>query len=285
MKMKNYLFIMFVAVTMCICVGVNAYSQHNTIIESDSIKLFEGFSRSFLSPAKPEQLPAAAKQQAAQAQQPGSEQLPVAAPQPAQAQQPVQSQQVQQGEVVFRVVKITNIQGNNPLNPAQPVYNFGGVTVSNTDDLIDCVRGGTCVSSSTGGGGTLVCSPNSGFSDVASLIESVGCYVKGNGTICRVERLPSFADLSYELFFVMYDTISASVVAATASVSDYKMTKPPSNNTVISPGGDTFYKINAGTYTTEVQHKSTGARYRINFTVTNLGGNNFRLTVNSLTKI
>jgi len=279
MKMKNYLFIMFVAVTMCICVGVNAYSQQNTIIESDSIKLFEGFSRSFLSPAKPEQLPAAAKQQAVQAQQPGSEQLPVAAPQPGQ------SQQAQQGEVVFRVVKITNIQGNNPLNPAQPVYNFGGVAVSNTEELIDCVRGGTCVSSSTGGGGTLVCSPNSGFSDVGNLIDSVGCYIKGNGTICRVERLPSMGDLKYELFFVMYDTISKSVVAATASVSDYKMTKPPSNNTVISPGGDTFYKINAGTYTTEVQHKSTGARYRINFTVTNLGGNNFRLTVNSLTKI
>ena len=260
MKMKNYLFIMFVAVTMCICVGVNAYSQHNTIIESDSIKLFEGFSRSFLSPTKPEQLPAAVKQAE-------------------------QSQQVQQGEVVFRVVKITNIQGNNPLNPAQPVYNFGGVTVSNTDDLIDCVRGGTCVSSSTGGGGTLVCSPNSGFSDVGNLIDSVGCYIKGNGTICRVERLPSFADLNYELLFVMYDTISKSVVAATASVSDYKMTKPPSNNPVVWPSGDTAYKISAGTHTAEVQHKSTGARYRINFTVTNLGGNNFRLTVNSLTKI
>jgi len=279
MKMKNYLFITFAAVIMCVCVGINAYSQQNTIIESDSIKLFEGFSRSFLSPAKPEQLPAAAKQQAVQAQQPGSEQLPVAAPQPGQ------TQQVQQGEVVFRVVKITNIQGNNPLNPAQPVYNFGGVTVSNTDELIDCVRGGTCVSSSTGGGGTLVCSPNSGFSDVGNNIDSVGCYIKGNGTICRVERLPSMGDLNYELLFVMYDTISKNVVAATASVSDYKMTKPPSNNPAITPGGDTVYKINAGTHTAEVQHKSTGARYRINFTVTNIGGLDFRMTVNSLTKI
>jgi len=258
--MKNCLVIAFAAAIMCVCAGINAYSQQNVILDSDRKVLFEGFSRSFLSPTKPEQLPAAVKQ----------------------AEQP---QQVQQGEVVFRVVKITNIQGNNPLNPIQPVYNFGGVLVANVDDLIECVRGGTCVSSSTGGGGTLVCSPNSGFSDVASLIESVGCYVKGNGTICRVERLPSMGDLKYELFFVMYDTISKSVVAATASVSDYKMTKPPSNNPVVWPSGDTAYKISAGTHTAEVQHKSTGARYRINFTVTNLGGNNFRLTVNSLTKI
>jgi len=225
--------------------------QQNITLDSDSTKLFEGFGSYFMSPSKPETLT-------------GTGQL--------------------QGEAIFKVVKVTNLQGNNPFNVYQPVYNFGGVLVANVDDLIDCVRGGTCKSST--GGGTLICSPSSGDSDVANLKDSVGCYIKGNGTICRVERLPSVADLKYESLYVMYDkTWAMSAVAGTDMTSDYNMTKPPSNNSVTWPGGNVVYKINNGTYTAEVQHKSTGVKYRINFTLLNLGGNNVRLTVNSVTKI
>jgi len=85
---------------------------------------------------------------------------------------------------------------------------------------------------------------------------------------------------------VMYDNIMSMVsVAGTHSTSDYKMTKPPSSSSVVLPGGNTVYKVPNGTYTAEVQNKGTGARYRINFTVTNLPGNNVRLTVNSLNRI
>jgi len=251
--MKNCLVIAFAAAFMCVCIGINAYSQQHVILDSDSAKLFEGFSRYFVSPTTPEKAPS-----------------------------PVVGQALG-GDAVFKVVKVTNIQGNNPFNPVQPVYNFGGVLVANVDDLIECVRGGVCSSS---GGGGIICSPNSDTSDTANLKDSVGCYIKGNGTICRVEKLPSVADLKYESLFVMYDTLTAkSSVAGTDITSDYNMTKPPSSSTVVWPGGTVVYKVSNGTYVAEVQHKTTGAKYRINFTVTNLPGNNVRLTVNSLSRI
>lgn len=249
--MKNCLIIAFAAAFVFI--GVSAYPQQNVILDTDSAKPFEGFSRYFLTPTQAEKLPGTG--------------------------------QVQEGDGVFKIVKVTNIQGNNPFNPIQPVYNFGGVLVANVDDLIECVRGGTCQSQGTGSG-SIICSPNSGTSDTANLKDSVGCYIKGNGTICRVERLPSVADLKYESLFVMYDNFMAmSTIAGTDSTSDYKMTKPPSSSSVVWSGGTTVYKISSGTYVTEVQHKSSGVKYRINFTVTNLPGNNVRLTVNSVTRI
>jgi len=248
--MKNCLVIGF-AVAL-VLISVNAYPQQNVILDSDKAKLFEDFAKYFFTPGQAEKLTGTG--------------------------------QIQEGDTVFKIVKVTNIQGNNPFNPVQPVYNFGGVLVANVDDLMECVRGGTC--QGTAGGGGIICSPNSDVSDTASFKDSVGCYIKGNGTICRVEKLPSVADLKYESIFVMYDKSWAmSAVAGTDSTSDYKMTKPPSSSSVVWPGGTTVYKVSNGTYTAEVQHKSTGARYRINFTVTNLSGNNVRLTVNSLTKI
>lgn len=248
--MRHFLTRLFFAAFLFLCFIVDAHSQENIILDSDSAKPFEGFSRYFVSPTKPETLT-------------GTGQV--------------------QGEAVFKVVKVTNIQGNNPFNTSQPVYNFGGVLVANVDDLIECVRGGACSSS---GGGGIICSPNTDTSDTANLKDSVGCYIKGNGTICRVEKLPSVADLKYESLFVMYDTLTAkSTVAGTDTTSDYKMVKPPSSNSVVWPGGGVVYKVSNGTYTTEVQHKTTGVKYRINFTVTNLPGNNVRLTVNSLSRI
>jgi hypothetical protein len=247
--MKNCLIIAFAAAFVFI--GINAYSQQNVILDSDSAKLFEGFGRYFVSPAAPEKAPVVG--------------------------------QILGGEAVFKIIKVTNIQGNNPFNPIQPVYNFGGVIVANVDDLIECVRGGRC---SATGGGSIICSPNTGNSDVANLKDSVGCYIKGNGTVCRVERLPSVADLKYESLYVMYDkTWAMSAVAGTDMTSDYKMIKPPSGASIVWPGGNVVYKVSNGTYNAEVQHKSTGVKYLINFTVTNLPGNNVRLTVNSLSRI
>ncbi len=65
------------------------------------------------------------------------------------------------GATGFRIVKVTNISGNNPFHPTQPVLNFGGVVVANVDDLLECIRGGVC---KPGGGdtqGTKQCSPSS----------------------------------------------------------------------------------------------------------------------------
>lgn len=260
--MKNFLMIAFSAAL--ILIGVSAYSQQNIILDSDSAKPFEGFGRYFVTP---------------------SPTSPTASTKPSGSVTPEKSPTVDKvlgEEVVFKIVKVTNIQGNNPLNPSQPVYNFGGVLVANVDELVDCVRGGTCKGSSSVG---IVCSPSTGDSDVASLKDSVGCYIKGNGTICRVERLPSTADLKYETLFVMYDSfVSNTSVAGTDTKSDYNMIKPPTSSSV-SWGPTTVYKVSNGTYTAEVQHKGSGAKYRINFTVTNLPGNNVRLTVNSLTRI
>lgn len=254
-KMRNRFVLTIVAVLLFLSLKGAAFcqeqnTQDSIIFDSDSAKLFEGFSKYFVSPSKPETIKGTG--------------------------------QIAQGEVVFEVVKVTNLQGNNPFNVQQPVYNFGGVLVANVDALIDCVRGGTCKASS---GVAIICSPNTGDSDVASLKDSVGCYIKGNGTICRVERLPSVADLKYETIFLMYDTLTAkSIVVGTDLNSDYKMTKPPSGSSVPWPGM-IVYKVSNGTYTAEVQHKTTGVRYRINFNVLNLGGNNVRLTVNSVSQI
>ncbi|MCX8110328.1 MAG: hypothetical protein N3D15_03645, partial [Syntrophorhabdaceae bacterium] len=67
------------------------------------------------------------------------------------------------------------------------------------------------------------------------------------------------------------------------------ITKPPTNNTVVWPGCCTVYKVPPGTYTLEVKHKTTGAIYRINFTVQEFpigkSDKDIRLTVNSLTRI
>ncbi len=249
--MRNRLVCALTVMVLFLFYSANAFSQ-NIILDSDRAKPFEGFGSYFISPTTP---------------------LKSAISGP-----------IIGDEAVFKVVKVTNIQGNNPFNQYQPVYNFGGVLVSNVDDLMECVRGGVC--KSTSGGGGITCSPNTDTSDTANLKDSVGCYIKGNGTICRVEKLPSVADLKYESLFVMYDNItSKSTIAGTDSTSDYKMIKPPTNSSVVWPGGTTVYKVSNGTYTAEVQHKTTGQKYRINFTVTNLPGNNVRLTVNSLTKI
>jgi hypothetical protein len=38
------------------------------------------------------------------------------------------------------------------------------------------------------GGGGIICAPNSDTSDTASFKDSVGVYIKGNGTICRLKN-------------------------------------------------------------------------------------------------
>jgi hypothetical protein len=248
---ESFLTRVFFIVLLFFITVSNLYSQNSIILDSDSAKLFEGFGQYFVSPGQTEKL--------------------------------IGQNQIPDGDAVFKIVKVTNIQGNNPFNTVQPVYNFGGILLSNVDDLIECIRGGTCRGT---GGGSLICSPNTGVSDVANLKDSVGCYIKANGTICRVEKLPSPADLKYESLFVMYDTLVAmSSVAGTDTTSDFKMTKPPSGNTIMWPGGNVVYKIAPGTYIAVVQNKNTGTKYEINFTVANLPGNNVRLTVNSLRRM
>ena len=235
--------------------AVNGWAQ-STVLDADSQQPFAGFGQYFVAPQEPE------KQK---------ETLP-------------SSPSAAEGEAVFKILSITNISGNNPFHTTQPVLNFGGVVVSSVDDLAECIRGGVCQSGKKET--TMTCSPSSGISDLASCIESVGCYLKSNATVCRVEPLPSSPDLSYETFFVMNDyRFAKSNVVGTASKSDYKLIIPPSGNTYVWPGGDTVYKIGTGTYTLEVQHKVTGLRYRIEFTVQQLASNDIRLTVNSLVKL
>ena len=43
--------------------------------------------------------------------------------------------------VGIRILQIRNIQGNNPLNPDQPVYNRDGTTYDSLDDLLDVDSG------------------------------------------------------------------------------------------------------------------------------------------------
>jgi hypothetical protein len=252
MKIERYLWSTLLMASLLLVAVPHLLGQESIVLDSDSARLFEGFGQYFYSPGQAEKLSPTG--------------------------------QIGEGQAVFKIVKVTNISGNNPFNPTQPVLNFGGIVISSVDDLIDCIRGGTCKTGT--GGGSLICSPNSGVSDKANFIDSVGCYIKGNGTICRVERLPSSGDLQFETIFVMYDEVFAmSSVAGTASVSDFRMIKPPSGNSLVWPGGDTVYKIIPGNYTAVVQHKNTGVKYEIMFRLDNLPGNNVRLTVNSLRKM
>ena len=48
------------------------------------------------------------------------------------------------GEAHIRIVSVTPIAGNNPLNTSQPVLNFGGVVVATVADLVNCVQLGGC---------------------------------------------------------------------------------------------------------------------------------------------
>lgn len=233
---------------------VNGWTQ-TTVLDTDSQQPFAGFGQYFVTPQDPE------KQKEA---------LPGAP-------------SATEGDAVFKILSISNVSGNNPFHTTQPVLNFGGVVVGSVDDLAECIRGGVCQEGKREI--SMLCSPSSGISNLSSFKDSVGCYLKSSGTVCRVEQLPSNADLAYETFFAMYDNISTRDVVGTASVSEYIMTKPPSSDKVIWPGGDVVYKIGPGTWTLEVQHKVTGLRYRIQFTVSKLAGNDIRLTVDSLVKI
>ncbi len=234
--------------------ALNGFAQ-TTVLDTDTQQPFAGFGQHFINPQKPE------KQK---------ETMPSSAT---------------ESEAVFKILSINNISGNNPFNPVQPVFNFGGVVVGSVDDLVNCIRGGICRAGQKEF--TISCSPSTGTSNMAVFKDSVGCYLKSNATVCRVEQLPSMGDLLYETFFVMYDAFWAksNVVGTAGNKTEYVMTKPPSSDAVVWPGGDTVYKIGTGTYTLEVRHKVSGVNYRIQFTVQQLAGNDIRLTVNSLVKI
>lgn len=242
-----------------------ANSQQGIILDSDSARLFEGLGQYFSTPGQPETLP-------------GTGQVPG-------------------GTAVFKILKVSNVRGNNPFNPLQPVFNFGGILVSNVDDLINCVRAGVCIKSSKTGSAsektktttdtsqTIACSPNTAVSDKASFKDSVGCYIKDGGITCRVGRLNEVGTMLEESLFVMYDNMSAmGIVAGTDKTSSFTMVSPPPGTPITWMSGTTVYKISPGTYTTIVQHKSTGVKFHINFTVANLPAFNVRLTVNSIKK-
>lgn len=256
MKRKYNRLPAFFILLLIFCNTLNSFAQ-TAVLDTDTQQPFAGFGQYFVTPQEPE------KQK---------ETLP-------------SSSSATEGEAVFKILSITNVSGNNPFHTTQPVLNFGGVVVSSVDDLTECIRGGVCQASKKEF--AITCSPSSGVSSLATFHDSVGCYLKSNATVCRVEQLPSVADLVYETFFVMYDAFSAksNVVGTAGGKSEYVMTKPPSSDAVVWPGGDTIYKIGTGTFTLEVQHKVTGLRYRIQFTVQQLAGNDIRLTVNSLVKI
>jgi len=159
-QVKNWLLRTFVGVCLFSLAVVQVFAQHSIILDSDSAKLFEGFGQYFVSPGQAENLQAKG--------------------------------QIPEGEAVFKIVKVSNIQGNNPFNQVQPVYNFGGVVVSNADDLIDCVRGGICKGSSGGG---FACTPSSakgGPSAELCMKSATSCGVYGGGCLTGIEGFYSY---------------------------------------------------------------------------------------------
>jgi hypothetical protein len=110
------------------------------------------------------------------------------------------------GEVAFRVISVKNIDGNNPLNPTQPVLNFAGQTVSSVDELVqliqDCQSGGPCKAGGGGGGqGSKQCSPSSVTNlDPAFGPASVGFFINPNSSVCAVSHFPG-PPLTEEAFY------------------------------------------------------------------------------------
>lgn len=204
------------------------------IIDSDSARIFEEMAPYFFTPGQKERLPTTGD-------------LPDDA-------------------VIFKIIQVQNREGNNPFNPLNPVFNFGGILLANVDQLLACIRGGVCgtgSSGSSGGGSSQTCSPGSGQSNKAALEDSVGCYMIG-GT-CKVLKLGyGGSTLATELFAVYYNAAATKFVMDVAVLSKYTMKSPADGKVqyVITP---------PGSYTIEVQHDDTGVRYRVVFNVTKTG--------------
>ena len=231
--MRNYLIIAFAAALVFI--GLNAYSQQNVILDSDSAKLFEGFGRYFTSPAAPEKSPVVG--------------------------------QVLGGEAVFKIIKVTNIQGNNPFNQIQPVYNFGGVIVANVDDLIECVRGGVCKAS---GSGDIQCSPQTVTS---SPFKSVIMGIATNTNQCGATHSPVSAPFNEEGYYAFF---SANILIGPGK--NFNIVTPPSP----SSKSGSAYIVNSGSYTMVIQYKLTGKKWSVNFKVSSSGGGVVTLTAISI---
>lgn len=194
------------------------------------------------------------------------------------------------GGVVFKIIQIQNLQGNNPFNAYQPVFNYNGIVVADVDALLSCVRGGACQAGggAGGGGGTIICQPSSATSNAAAFKDSVGIYIIGN--TCRVEQTTGTS--TKEALYALWDTITSFILAGTntgfGTISEYTMTIPPAPNT----GTDTWatgtmYRLINNTPTiTVVQHGPTGVKYRITFRVTRVGfTNDVTLFVTSVTTV
>ena len=233
--MRNYLIITFAAALVFI--GLNAYSQQNVILDSDSAKLFEGFGRYFTSPAAPEKTPVVG--------------------------------QIFGGEAVFKVIKVTNIRGNDPFNPIQPVYNFGGVIVANVDDLIECVRGGVCKSGTSGG---TLCNPQTVTS---AAFMSVIMGIATNTNQCGAVHSPVPAPFNEEAFYVFY---SASGIIVGPGWPNFAIVTGPTPSSKSGSG----YLVNPGSYTMVIQYKTTGQKWSVNFKVSSGGSNTVTLTAISI---
>jgi hypothetical protein len=235
--------VIFLILFALLCAGSNLCAE-TIILDSDKAKLFEEMAPYFYTPGQTEKLP--------------------------------DTGVIPEGAAVFKIVQVQNLQGNNPFNPLQPVFNFGGVLLANVDDLISCIRGGACPPGSQGGGGgghTIICSPNQGD---APMGESVSTYIVND--ICSVMK--ATGDTTYEALYVFWESAPWKVYAESGNVK-YKMQVKPSTPCVMSgcPVND-----ETKTYSTDINLDGTNVIYRINFTVLNVGGK-VRLTVTSVLKI
>jgi hypothetical protein len=155
------------------------------------------------------------------------------------------------GATGFRVVKVTNISGNNPFHPTQPVLNFGGVVVANVDDLLECIRGGTC---KPGGDiqGTKQCSPSS-TTNLHPVFgpASAAFYINPNTSACAAGH--SAPALQEEGFYVYPPYCSGSDPAGSSSIGIYAAvgyqitgigsTVPPGSYTFTLKKGTKSWKI------------------------------------------
>lgn len=240
--MKNCLIIVFAAVLMFICIPVDAHSQQNVILDSDSAKLFEGFSAYFASPTTPEKPSSVVGQ-------------------------------VLGGEAVFKIIKVTNLQGNNPFNVYQPVYNFGNVLVANVDDLIECVRGGVCKPSGASGSGEIQCSPQSVTS---SPFMSVIMGIATETNKCGATHAPVSAPFNEEAYYAFF---SANIMVGPGI--NFNIITPP---TPSSKSGSA-YIVGPGSYTMVIQYKLTGKKWSVNFKVSSSGVGVVTLTAVSIKPI
>ena len=235
MNIKLFLMRAFFTAILFFAGAFNVPGQYDIILDSDSARLFDGLGQYFVSPGQADKTTGIG------------------------------------GEATFRIVKVTNIQGNNPFNPVQPVFNFGGVYLSNVDDLIGCVRGDAC----TGSGGAFTCSPmtvqnNLVFSALCMRsASSCGVYVATTG------GCPAGA----EAIWAWYCSINK---LSLQGRNGYVLSEIQPNAST-GPGGSYINLASGQRYT--VKMSKAGKYWRVSFSLTLNPGNTSTFSVYGITSL